>query len=67
MKINPQNISIILLAAFIAGCAVDHGPPTPTEPEQRVQAPAIGGEAWLNGPPPSVKGKVVVVDVWASW
>lgn len=33
-------------------------------------APAIVGNGWLNGPGPKpgdLKGKVVVVEAWASW
>jgi len=34
------------------------------------EAPPIEAAGWLNGEPPTaenLKGKVVVVDVWASW
>ena len=35
-----------------------------------VVAPAITGEGWINGPPPTAEqlaGHVVVVDAWATW
>lgn len=36
----------------------------------RMQMPAIEAAGWINGPPPdqnALAGKVVVIEVWASW
>ena len=62
------RVRLVTLAATIiitVGCHADFD--TATVPAQPRLAPAIQGEAWLNGPPPSTDGKVVVVDAWASW
>ena len=61
-----QNIiGLLLLITATIGCG--RSDTRTTRLSQMQPAPAIEAQVWLNGEPPSTAGKVVVVDVWASW
>ncbi|MBR9803668.1 TlpA family protein disulfide reductase [bacterium] len=55
---------LFLAATMFSGCGqpgnrggLDAGEPLP----------AVTAAGWVNGEPPDLKGKVVVVDAWATW
>jgi len=65
--------AILLCLAFwpLAGCEpIEQDEPAYVSPFISLPFPPLEAEDWLNGGPPAseeLKGKVLVVDFWASW
>jgi hypothetical protein len=70
---------IAAVCCLIAGCR-DAPPQRPTFLDELAEMPLadeplppgeplppLVAEGWINGPPPSLRGRVVVLEVWAYW
>lgn len=73
-----KNLTLSLVALAITSAAMAQGPASyPTYVTNKTlyaktdlrgkQAPKFVVESWLTGTAPNVKGKVVLIDFWATW
>jgi thiol-disulfide isomerase/thioredoxin len=66
MRLNRLSAPLLLLACVISGCGPYSGPSQGGPLTRGSAAPPIVAAEWLNGAP-QTDGRVVVLDVFASW
>jgi thiol-disulfide isomerase/thioredoxin len=58
------QIAIVVIVGLLIFRLLFPGPPV----AERTVLPSLAGVAWLDDPPPEdLSGRIVLVDIWASW